>query len=55
MKFTKEEKEIGQNLKAQGLLTYRQHLLNEYIASNNDRHVVSTIFYVLQHANIPET
>ncbi|XP_056887023.1 helicase with zinc finger domain 2 isoform X3 [Takifugu flavidus] len=41
MKCTKEEKEIGQNIEAQGLLTYRQRLLNEYRASNNDGHVFS--------------
>lgn len=55
IKCTKEEKEIGQNIEAQGLLTYRQRLLNEYQASNNDGHIVSTIFYVLQHATILET
>lgn len=43
----KEEKEIGQNIEAQGLMSYSQRLLTEYQASSYDGHVVSTVFLSL--------
>lgn len=43
-----EEKEIRQNIEAQGFMPYNQRLLEEYRASSSDGHVVSTdLLYIL--------
>lgn len=41
-----EEKELRQNIKAQGFMLYSQRLLEEYRASSHDGHIVSTLLYV---------
>lgn len=41
-----EEKEIGENIEAQGFIPYSLRLLEEYRASSHDRHIVSTVFFL---------
>ena len=50
-----EEKEIGQNIEAQGFMPYSQRLLEEYLASSHDEHVVSNVFFTVQPKNIQES
>ncbi len=42
-----EEKEIRQNIEAQGLMCYNERLLEEYKNSTNEEHIVSTKFYYI--------
>ncbi|XP_071329186.1 3'-5' exoribonuclease HELZ2-like isoform X2 [Trachinotus anak] len=41
MMRTKEEKEIRQNMEAQGLMSYNERLLEEYKTSSDDEHIIS--------------